>query len=194
MRIAVDAMGGDYAPREIVAGAVQWVQQHGGQIILVGPVEQLNKELANYDYDPAKIELAEASQVIGMDESPALALRKKKMLPSWWLPSWSKKDELMPYYPVAIPVRKWPQLYLFWGGCPGLKGRRWLWLCLMDRKPHNTDRCRCQCGLSPQAASALCHIRQSVCLFGIKDRQPPGSPYQQWAGRGERQSAYPGGL
>lgn len=78
MRIAVDAMGGDYAPREIVAGAVQWVQQHGGQIILVGPVEQLNKELANYDYDPAKIELAEASQVIGMDESPALALRKKK--------------------------------------------------------------------------------------------------------------------
>ena len=122
MRIAVDAMGGDYAPRESVAGAVQWVQQHGSQIILVGPVEQLNKELANYDYDPAKIELAEASQVIGMDESPALALRKKKMLPSWWLPSWSKKDELMPYYPVVNTGAQNGRSYIYlWGGCPGLK-------------------------------------------------------------------------
>jgi glycerol-3-phosphate acyltransferase PlsX len=78
MRIAVDAMGGDHAPGEIVAGAVQWVQQNEGNLILVGPGTQLEKELANYVYDPARIELAEASQVIGMEESPAQALRRKK--------------------------------------------------------------------------------------------------------------------
>lgn len=78
MRIAVDAMGGDHAPSEIVAGAVQWVQQNEGSTILVGPGAQLEKELSNYDYQPARIELAEASQVIGMEESPAQALRRKK--------------------------------------------------------------------------------------------------------------------
>lgn len=78
MRIAVDAMGGDHAPGEIVAGAVQWVQQHDGNIILVGPIEQLTEEINAYDYDKARIELVAASQVIGMDESPAQALRRKK--------------------------------------------------------------------------------------------------------------------
>ncbi|MGB4018585.1 MAG: phosphate--acyl-ACP acyltransferase, partial [Syntrophomonadaceae bacterium] len=78
MRIAVDAMGGDHAPREIVAGAVQWVQQKEGSIILVGLTEQLEQELANYDYDHDRITLTPASQVIGMDESPAQALRRKK--------------------------------------------------------------------------------------------------------------------
>jgi len=78
MRIAVDAMGGDHSPSEIVAGAVQWVQHHKGSILLVGPIEQLSKELASYDYDQARIELVAASQVIGMEESPAQALRRKK--------------------------------------------------------------------------------------------------------------------
>ena len=78
MRIAVDAMGGDHAPREIVAGALQWAQQNEGSIILVGLPEQLERELANYDYDHDRITLTAASQVIGMDESPAQALRRKK--------------------------------------------------------------------------------------------------------------------
>jgi len=78
MRIAVDAMGGDHAPSEIVAGAVQWVQHNEGSLILVGPTTQLERELSPYDYDHARIELAEASQVIGMEESPAQALRRKK--------------------------------------------------------------------------------------------------------------------
>ena len=78
MRIAVDAMGGDHAPREIVAGAVQWAQQNEGSIILVGLPEQLEQELTNYNYDHDRITLTAASQVIGMDESPAQALRRKE--------------------------------------------------------------------------------------------------------------------
>lgn len=78
MRIAVDAMGGDHAPAEVVAGAVQWLNQHQGTIILVGQKEKIQQELKNYDYDHSRLELVAASQVIGMDESPAQALRRKK--------------------------------------------------------------------------------------------------------------------
>lgn len=78
MRIAVDAMGGDHAPGEVVAGALQWLDQYQGNVILVGKRDLIEKELQDQNYDPARLEIVEASQVIGMDESPAQALRRKK--------------------------------------------------------------------------------------------------------------------
>jgi glycerol-3-phosphate acyltransferase PlsX len=78
MKIAVDAMGGDYAPAEVVAGAVKWCQVSTDQVILVGQQDKLSDELKNYDYDSSRLSIVNASQIIGMDESPALALRKKK--------------------------------------------------------------------------------------------------------------------
>lgn len=79
MRIAVDAMGGDYAPVEIVAGAVKWVAEEvGRQIFLVGQEERLMQELKPYSYDPSRLTVVNASEVITMEESPATAIRRKK--------------------------------------------------------------------------------------------------------------------
>ncbi len=78
MRIAVDAMGGDYAPAEMVAGAVEWCRDTLNRVILVGQAESLSDELKKYDYDSSQLSIVNASQVIENDESPALALRKKK--------------------------------------------------------------------------------------------------------------------
>lgn len=76
MRIALDAMGGDYAPGEIIKGAVKAAQAYPRmEIILVGQSVRINPLLSNI---PANMSLLEASEVIGMDEHPAQAVRKKK--------------------------------------------------------------------------------------------------------------------
>lgn len=78
MKIALDVMGGDYAPYEIIAGAVDFIQQEKKQLVLVGKEEVIKEELKKYSFDSSLVEIANASEVIGMDESPATALRKKK--------------------------------------------------------------------------------------------------------------------
>jgi glycerol-3-phosphate acyltransferase PlsX len=78
MKIAIDAMGGDYAPVEVIAGAVEWAQKTSNQVVLVGRQDTILEELKNYQYDASLVSMVNASQVIDMDESPALALRKKK--------------------------------------------------------------------------------------------------------------------
>lgn len=78
MRIAVDAMGGDYAPSEIVAGAMQAALEDGTEIMLVGDTEVLEKELSRWPQARPGIHLVHAGEVIGMDDQPALALRRKK--------------------------------------------------------------------------------------------------------------------
>ena len=75
MKIAVDAMGGDFAPREIVQGALQAVHEYGTQVILVGDTEKITAELGS---SRDKIELVHAKEVIAMDEHPASSVRKKK--------------------------------------------------------------------------------------------------------------------
>ena len=74
----LDAMGGDYAPLETVKGAVDAVKELDVNIKLVGPAEQLHAELAKYQYDKERIEIVHASEVIGTDESPTMAIRRKK--------------------------------------------------------------------------------------------------------------------
>ena len=76
--VALDAMGGDYAPMETVKGAVDAVKELDVNIKLVGPAEQLRTELAKYQYDKERIEIVQASEVIGTDESPTMAIRRKK--------------------------------------------------------------------------------------------------------------------
>jgi len=80
MRIAVDAMGGDFAPREIVAGAVRAAREfnHIETLYLVGDQKQVEGELAKHGNTPASIKIVHASEVVGMDESPATAVRRKK--------------------------------------------------------------------------------------------------------------------
>ena len=77
MKIALDAMGGDYAPGEIIKGAVEAVQKEDIEIILVGNKELLAKELINYR-TVKNLSIYHAGEVIEMDEEPAAAVRKKK--------------------------------------------------------------------------------------------------------------------
>ena len=77
VRIAVDAMGGDYAPAEIVAGAVEAASQGGVQIALVGDPDTVRAELAKHDLAGLPIMTAPSEGVITESEQPALALRQK---------------------------------------------------------------------------------------------------------------------
>ena len=77
VRLAVDAMGGDHGPDEVVAGALLYAARHpDDSLILVGVPERI--EAVAPGGLPAGVTVAASSQVIGMDEHPALALRAKK--------------------------------------------------------------------------------------------------------------------
>jgi len=76
--IAVDAMGGDFAPRHVVDGALAAARHFDLGVSLVGPVATLEGELARHpDVDPARVRLVSAADVVAMAESPAAALRRK---------------------------------------------------------------------------------------------------------------------
>lgn len=79
MIVAVDAAGGDFYPKNPVEGALQAVQENKDlTILLVGPEDLINKELANHDYDDKRVLVHNAPQVIGMEESPGQAVKTKK--------------------------------------------------------------------------------------------------------------------
>ena len=77
-RIAVDCMGGDHGPSVTVPAVTRFLGEHSAaQLILVGQEEVLRPMLGSLASDP-RVRLVHASQVVGMDESPQLALRNKK--------------------------------------------------------------------------------------------------------------------
>ena len=78
MKLVLDSMGGDHAPAEIVAGAVDYARQSGHTVILVGNEEQVRAEIKKYDITGLDLPVVHASQSIAMDEKPALAARRKK--------------------------------------------------------------------------------------------------------------------
>src|SRR5512136_1461627 len=79
MKIAVDAMGGDYAPEAIVEGAVLAAEEYGLSIILTGPEDRVKQELSKYpSASYLDIEVKHASQIVEMHDEPAAILRRKK--------------------------------------------------------------------------------------------------------------------
>ncbi|WP_425060804.1 Phosphate acyltransferase [Sporomusa carbonis] len=82
MKVAIDAMGGDYAPGEIVLGAIQAAKEYVNQnleIILVGDQAQIIQALDHQgDWKSLRISVHHAGEVIDMHESPGAAVRKKK--------------------------------------------------------------------------------------------------------------------
>jgi phosphate acyltransferase len=76
--IAVDAMGGDHAPRPEVEGSVLAAREYGVRIMLVGQANTLRTELAKHSPTDLPIEIVAASEVITMDDHPAQAFRRKK--------------------------------------------------------------------------------------------------------------------
>jgi len=79
MKIAVDAMGGDYAPEEIVLGAIDAVKTYKYDVVLVGNQDRIREVMAQYGAtENDRLTIVQASQVIEMGEHPAQAIRKKK--------------------------------------------------------------------------------------------------------------------
>lgn len=78
MKIALDAMGGDHAPFEIIKAAVEALDLFDDiEIVLVGREADIKRELGD-NYNKGRIEIINADEVIAMDESPIKAIRKKK--------------------------------------------------------------------------------------------------------------------
>ncbi|ACO03823.1 MAG TPA: phosphate acyltransferase PlsX [Persephonella sp.] len=78
MYIALDAMGGDYAPQSNVEGAVLFAREFNIGVYLVGNKDLLEKELKKYDTKDLPVEIVHAEEVIDMDEPPSIAVRKKR--------------------------------------------------------------------------------------------------------------------
>lgn len=77
--VALDAMGGDNAPKEMIKGAVQALEKTDAvQVLLVGKEDVIRAELAQYKYDKARIEVVNATEVIETAEPPVNAIRRKK--------------------------------------------------------------------------------------------------------------------
>jgi len=76
--IAVDAMGGDHAPRPEVEGSVLAARQFGVRILLAGQPAELRRELAKHSVKGLSLEIVSATEVITMTDSPTHAFRKKK--------------------------------------------------------------------------------------------------------------------
>ncbi|MEW6297233.1 MAG: phosphate acyltransferase PlsX [Thermodesulfobacteriota bacterium] len=79
MYIAVDAMGGDHAPRAVVRGALRAAQEHGIAVLLVGDREAIARELTDAGgQESSLIAIKHAAETIDMGESPVAALRYKR--------------------------------------------------------------------------------------------------------------------
>ncbi len=79
IKIAVDAMGGDHAPAEMVKGAVGAVAlRQDIKVYLIGQQDRVKEELAKYSYQGTQIEVIHAQEVIETAEPPVMAIRRKK--------------------------------------------------------------------------------------------------------------------
>jgi glycerol-3-phosphate acyltransferase PlsX len=95
MRIAIDAMGGDEAPKEIIAGALESIEHlaENDEIILVGPEEKIEPLLPPQKDRKGKISVVHAPDVIGMADAPVDSLRKKPKSSISILAKLGKKNE-----------------------------------------------------------------------------------------------------
>jgi len=79
MIIAVDAVGGDHYPKSPVEGAIQAMEEDNElTIVLIGPEDIINDELDGREYDQKRLLVQHAPEIIGMDESPAQAVKTKQ--------------------------------------------------------------------------------------------------------------------
>ncbi len=79
VNVAVDAMGGDNAPGEIVKGAIEAVNEDKRvKVFLVGRENVVREELRKYTYDEARVEIVHTEEVIETAEPPVMAIRRKK--------------------------------------------------------------------------------------------------------------------
>lgn len=77
-KIAIDVMGGDHAPDEVIKGCMMALKDIDSTLVLIGQEAVIKEKLSAYTYDEAKVEIVPAEEVIEMGEAPVMAIRKKK--------------------------------------------------------------------------------------------------------------------
>lgn len=79
MRIAIDGMGGDNAPKAVVEGIIDALREYNDiEVYITGPEEKINEELNKYSYDKNRVKVVNATEIISTNEHPVMALRRKK--------------------------------------------------------------------------------------------------------------------
>lgn len=79
VKVALDAMGGDHAPKEIIKGAIDALGENPSlKVYMVGQEHVIQSELKAYTYDSNRLEIVNATEVIETAEPPVMAIRKKK--------------------------------------------------------------------------------------------------------------------
>lgn len=79
VKVAVDAMGGDNAPEEIIKGAIDAINKMSNiKVFLIGKEEEIKAELKKYEYNKEQLEIMHATEVIATEEPPVMAIRRKK--------------------------------------------------------------------------------------------------------------------
>jgi fatty acid/phospholipid biosynthesis enzyme len=111
MRIALDAMAGDFGPEPLVKGAIQAVEETRHHVILVGDAEVLENILNREHALHPRLSIVHADTVVGMDEAPKASLRKRT-------------SSLAVARP-ATPGPPWPRPFSAGAPCRGFRVRRW---------------------------------------------------------------------
>jgi len=79
MKIAIDGMGGDNAPKAVIEGLVKALEEYNDiEYYITGPKELIEEELKNYTYDKNLVNIIDAREVVSTNEHPVMALKKKK--------------------------------------------------------------------------------------------------------------------
>ncbi|MEK6264374.1 MAG: phosphate acyltransferase PlsX [Clostridium sp.] len=78
MVVVVDGMGGDFSPNAVVCGCAAAVKEYDIDILITGPYDLIKEELDKYTYDPTKIKIIDAKEVISTSEHPVMAIKRKK--------------------------------------------------------------------------------------------------------------------
>ena len=96
MRIAIDAMGGDKAPEEIISGVVAAIEllDEDDELILVGPREQIERQLSSLKSRKGAVSVVDAPEIIGMDEPAVESVRKKRRSSIAVIAKMAKKGEV----------------------------------------------------------------------------------------------------
>src|ERR1044072_6441836 len=92
IRIAVDAMGGDFAPHEIVSGAVQGARELGVTVLLVGQPDAIRAELGMHDTAGLREEMVPAGDVVNMKRAPT-AGRRRGIAPTNGAENWLNRAD-----------------------------------------------------------------------------------------------------
>lgn len=78
MKIVIDGMGGDNAPKSNVEGIVNAIKEYGVDIIVTGDKDLLEKEFSNYEFDKSKLEIVHTTEIVENEDKPVKAIRSKK--------------------------------------------------------------------------------------------------------------------